>query len=88
MVRWIADPGCTLQKDLLGAYSFKCELTDKELGLLPGDILIQVRTVIHSHVEQNAVRPADPLSMNPYIRVCVRACVRVCARFNDGVNAR
>jgi hypothetical protein len=76
VVRRIPDPGCTLQKDLLGAYSFKCDLTDKELGLLPGDILVQVRTVIHSNVQQHVVRQADALCLNPFIRVCVHACAR------------
>ena len=80
MVRRIPDPGCTLQKDLLGAYSFKCDLTDKELGLLPGDILIKVRTVIHFHVQQHMVRQADALCLNPYIRVCLHACMRARAR--------
>jgi hypothetical protein len=87
VVRRIADPGCTLQKDLLGAYSFKCDLTDKELGLLPGDILVQVRTVIHSSVQQHAVRQADALCLYPCIRVCVCVCVCARAQFIDGVNA-
>jgi hypothetical protein len=75
-----AHPAYISQKDMLGAYAFKCNLTDKELGLLPGDILVQVRTVLHPKVP-HAVRHTNAfLSMmmcilSLYVCVCVCVCV-------------